>query len=293
MLPAGDVEGMRVVLDWVTSFIPLAAARTQLLLPGEAGIFFTETVTSFGLYQGGEYGCDAATKRPAGYPEWLEGPGSEGGWVRYDFGGNGFAEAGLMAIDYFWHTLDLAASARYIPFATQYVEFYLSHFTNRTADGKLMIWPAQVLESWWCEWPGSPGVDWDPAKCSQNDLPNVAALRSLTLRLLQLPEASGLLSPSQRARFAALAAILPDLPLDADGSYSVASHVSTDAGHNSEGPWLYATHPFRLNTVGAAMAGGVNLTASHATFKRQGWYLNNQGWWYGAINAALLGYSGA
>jgi hypothetical protein len=47
--------------------VPTSSSSTQLLLPGEAGIFFTETVTSFGLYQGGEYGCDAATKRPAGY----------------------------------------------------------------------------------------------------------------------------------------------------------------------------------------------------------------------------------
>lgn len=290
MLPAGDVEGMRVVLDWVSGFIPLASARTNLLLPGEAGIFFTETVTSFGLYQGGEYGCDAAKNRPAAYPEWLEGPGGEGGWVRYDFGGNGLAEAGLMAIDYFWHTLDLENSARYIPFATAYADFYGSHYPNRTADGKLMIWPSQVLESWWCEWPGSPGVNWDPTKCSQNDLPNVAALRSLVLRLLQLPGA--LLTPAQRTRYQALAAILPDLPLDADGTYGVAMRVSEDAGHNSEGPWLYATHPFRLNTVGAAVAStAVDLSASRATYRKQGWFQSNQGWSYGTINTALLGYS--
>lgn len=291
MLPAGDVEGMRVVLDWVSSFIPLASARTNLLLPGEAGIFFTETVTSFGLYQGGEYGCDSDKNRPSGYPDWLEGPGGEGGWVRYDFSGNGFAEAGLMAIDYYWHTLDIARSARYIPFATAYVDFFASHYRNRTSDGKLMIWPAQVLESWWCEWPGSPSVNWDPAKCSQNDLPGVAALRSLALRLLQLPDE--LLAPEQRARYQALAAILPGLPMDADGTFSVAMRVSDDAGHNSEGPWLYATHPFRLNTVGAALAtpATVDLNVSRATYRKQGWFQYNQGWSYGTINTALLGFS--
>ena len=293
MLPAGDAECMRVVLDWTSSFIPLAAARTALLLPGQSGIFFTETVNSFGLYQGGEYGCNSASNRPQGYPVWLEGPGSEGGWVRYDYGGNGFAEAGLMSIDYYWHTLDLESSARYIPFATNYVDFYASHYTNRSEDGKLKIWPSQVLESWWCEWPGTPGVDYNPAKCCENDLPNVAALRSLTLRLLQLPEATGLLTPDQRSRYAALATILPDLPLEADGTYAVAGHVTTDAGHNSEGPWLYATHPFRLNTLGAHLASpaAVNLTASRATWKRQGWFQGNDGWSYGTIDTALLGFS--
>ena len=147
MLANGDVEEMRVVLDWTATFVPLARARTALLLPpGESGIFMTETVDTFGLFQGGEYGCDSATNRPEGYPAWLEGPGSEGGWVRYDYGGNGFAEAGLMALDYYFTTLDLEGSARYIPFATEYVDFYSSHYRNRTEDGRLMIWPAQVLE---------------------------------------------------------------------------------------------------------------------------------------------------
>jgi hypothetical protein len=198
-----------------------------------------------------------------------------------------------MSIDYYWHTLDLENSARYIPFATNYVDFYASHYTNRSEDGKLIIWPSQVLESWWCEWPGTPGVDYNPAKCCENDLPNVAALRSLTLRLLQLPEATGLLTPDQRSRYAALATILPDLPLEADGTYAVAGHVTTDAGHNSEGPWLYATHPFRLITLGAHLASpaAVNLTASRATWKRQGWFQGNDGWSYGTIDTALLGFS--
>ena len=86
--------------------------------------------------------------------------------MRYDIGGNGFAEAGLMALDYFWATLDASQSARYIPIATNYADFYASHFKNRTSDGRLMIWPSQVLESWWCEWPGSPGVNYNVTRCN-------------------------------------------------------------------------------------------------------------------------------
>jgi hypothetical protein len=51
MLAAGDVDEMRVVLDWVSGFIPLALARTAALLPGQAGIFFTEVSDINGLYQ--------------------------------------------------------------------------------------------------------------------------------------------------------------------------------------------------------------------------------------------------
>ena len=208
--------------------------------------------------------------------------------MRYDYGGNGFAEAGLMALDYYATTQDPALGAKYLPIATNYVDFYASHFRNRTADGRLMIWPSQVLESWWCEW---PGPNPDLARCCQNDLPNVAAINSLVRGLLALPADSGLLTPAQRAAYAALQPILPELPLDTDGTYNVAQVVSTDAGHNSEGPWLFASHPFRLMTVGTATASGANLTASQATFRKQGWFASNSGWSYGAINAAFLGFS--
>lgn len=148
MLAAGDFDTMRVILDWAASFLPLALARTALLLPGEKGVFFTETVNVFGLYQDGEVSC---SPRPANYPVWLEGPGSTGGWVRFDFGGNALGpEAGLMALDYYLHTGDADAAARYIPIATATLDFYSSHYPNRTADGKLLLWPTQVLETYWC-----------------------------------------------------------------------------------------------------------------------------------------------
>lgn len=287
MLPAGDVEGMRVVLDWVSSFIPLASARTNLLLPGEAGIFFTETVTSFGLYQGGEYGCDSDKNRPSGYPDWLEGPGGEGGWVRYDFSGNGFAEAGLMAIDYYWHTLDIARSARYIPFATAYVDFFASHYRNRTSDGKLMIWPAQVLESWWCEWPG-----W--SNCPQNDMPTVAAATALAARLLALPPGSGLVTPAQRVAYQALAAILPPLPA-ANGTWLNADVLSSDGPPHREVAELFPAHPFRLVTAGRAAldpALAPGLATGQRTFNASGNAHKNIGWCYGLIDAALLGLAG-
>ena len=66
----------------------------------------------------------------------------------------------------------------------------------------MIIWPTQVLESWWCEWPG-----W--TNCPQNDMPTVAAATALTARLLALPPDSGLITPAQRAAYEALAAILP------------------------------------------------------------------------------------
>ena len=119
-------------------------------------------------------------------------------------------------------------------------------------------------------------------------MPNVAALHALVHGVLALTPASGILTPEQRAAYTALAAILPDLPVAADGTYAAAAVLSAGT-HNSEGPWLYATHPFRLNTVGAAVAKGVNISTGVATWKAQGWMKENAGWSYGVMNAALLG----
>lgn len=63
MLAAGDADSIRVVLDWVSGFIPLAVARTATVLPpSNAGIFFTEVSDISGLYQGGLYGCTDDTR---------------------------------------------------------------------------------------------------------------------------------------------------------------------------------------------------------------------------------------
>lgn len=106
----------------------------------------------------------------------------------------------------------------------------------------------------------------------------MAALHALTRRVLALPESSGLLTAAQRSAYTALAGLLPPLPLAADGTYAAAAVLSSGT-HNSEGPWLYATHPFRLNTVGTAAVGTApNLTAAAATWFEQGWFKGNQGW---------------
>jgi hypothetical protein len=146
MLAAGDLDSFRSILDFVASLLPLARNRTALQLPaGDAGAFWTETINGVnGLYLGEEYACDP-TARPDGYPVWLTGPGSLGGWVRFDFGGNGWGpEAGFYALQYYWATGNASAAAPFIPIATAALDFYASHYRNRSADGTLLMWPTQV-----------------------------------------------------------------------------------------------------------------------------------------------------
>ena len=108
----------------------------------------------------------------------------------------------------------------------------------------------QVLETYWCEWPG-----W--SDCVIDDLPNIAAVTALTKSLLDLPDDSGLITTDQRSRYEALAAILPPLPTvnssSAGGLIFTPARVLSSGTHNSEVPEVFGSHPYRLVTVGRAM----------------------------------------
>ncbi len=232
---------------------------------------------------GYEYGCNAASERPQGYPLWLEGPGDEGGWVRYDFGGNGVGlEAGLMAIDYCIRTLDANSCSKYIPIATFSLDFYINHYKNLTSDGKFLIWPTQVLESYWCEWPG-----WN--NCCENDMPQLSGVTSLVGALLDVLPAQ-YLTAEQRTRYTNLRSILPGLPTTTDGTQYAPAWVTSSGSHNAEVPELFASHPFRLNTIGRSFVDStVNLTIGRTTWKALPLAQANTGWYYGIMDAAFLG----
>ena len=187
-----------------------------------------------------------------------------------------------MALDYYWTTQDLNNSMRFIPIATLSLDFYISHYTNRTAEGQFVLWPTQVLETYWCDYP-------DYSNCCVNDLPQVAAITALTRGLLALPENSALLTPAQRTRYAAFEAILPPLPVSEGVVYAPAEVVSRGS-HNAEVPELYGAHPYRLLSVGRATVDStVNLSIGIATWNALPLAKSNEGWYYGIMDAALLG----
>jgi hypothetical protein len=62
----------------------------------------------------------------------------------------------------------------------------------------------------------------------------IAGITALTKGLLALPIDSGLLTPAQREKYAAFAAILPPLPLTANGTQYAPAEVVSSGTHNSE-----------------------------------------------------------
>jgi hypothetical protein len=276
MLIAWDLEEMRVLLDYYTNAAKLMAPRTQKYW-GHPGIWSTETHTLFGSYQMFDYGCP--NSRPANYPYQYE----TSGYLHVDQGGNsGLGEVAIMALDFY------AAGngeTTYLPLAFQAADYFMNHFLgNVSASGRVIVWPAQVLETYWCLYNTTSQV-WD--NCCEDDSPTISGMITLFEKLQALPPA--LSTPQQRAAWAEFASLrMPLLPLEPDGTIAPARVLSTGGKRNSEGPELFAMHPHRVFTKGRQVATGLDISTAVATYKASAWATySNVGWNY-ALNAAVL-----
>ena len=153
------------------------------------------------------------------------------------------------------------------------------HHSHGLSDSRLRT---QVLETYWCNYDASSGTY---TNCCEDDMPTVSAMHTLFPRLLALP--ANLTTPAQRAAWSSFAAILPDLPLSADGSQYAAARVVSSGKHNNEGPELYLAHPHRVVTVGRAVTAGINLTIGAATLAAIPFYSSDDTWSYGACGGGL------
>jgi len=163
-------------------------------------------------------------KRPSDLPAGI----NEAGWHRWEFT-SGY-ELVFMMLDYYEHTLDEAfLRETVLPFARQILAFYDEYYKTDAA-GRIVIHPAQALETWW--------------DCT-NPMPDVAGLTAVTDRLIALGELGG--TAQERALWRRLRDKMPDLPTrQADGKTILAAAQRFDRKMNIENPELYAVFPFRL-----------------------------------------------
>ncbi|MFG0251361.1 MAG: hypothetical protein ACF8NJ_00645, partial [Phycisphaerales bacterium JB038] len=116
-----------------------------------------------------------------------------------------------------------------LPFATSVLRFFDEHYEVDDA-GTLVMEPSQALETWWD---------------TTNPMPEVAGLRAVTARLLDLP--GTLVSSSDRDYWAEVQAKLPPIPTwTTDGVEMLAPAARFERKSNVENPELYAVFPFRL-----------------------------------------------
>ena len=183
-----------------------------------------------------------------------------------------------MAMDFYAWTGD----TQYLPIAFQAGNYLMQHFNNRSAEGRVVIWPAQVLETYWCDYDVGHGYQ----NCCADDSPTIGGMMTLFEKLLALPPS--LTTAAQRAQWKAFQdTLMPALPIAQD--IILPARIVSSPAHNNEGPELYAIHPHRVYTKGRQVATGRNISVGVATHLSSKFAKENSGWNYGLNSAALIG----
>lgn len=266
---AGSADGdlMLSLFDYYLNMLPLAQGRTQVYF-GYAGAFWPETQTIFGTYnQASGYGC--AGQR-AGFPPSTP----ESRWNRYNFQGG--LDLTSLLLEHWAYYRNATLLTKYLPLADAVVSFYSHRWNETDAQGKLVMFPTQALETWQC-------ITFPPVveDCVTNDAPTIAGLMSVLERLLALPPS--LTTAAQRASWAVLAAKVPPLPTQHGILWpgeKLPAHTT-----NSENVELYSVHPYRVIT---ARSSSQQVSMAQATYAARRFPCND-GWCQDILDAALLG----
>ncbi len=256
LLANGDYDLMRPLFRMYRELLPLAEHRTQVWF-GHGGAFFPETQYFWGTHLPSNYGWDREGKEPKD----VDNRYIRRYWV------SGFELIALMLENY-QHTGDTALLEQdLLPITRAVLKFYTLHYPNDDS-GRLLLSPAQSLETWWE---------------AENPMPEIAALHYLLPRLLALPDEY--LQVTDMGAWRALSARLPTLPMGyRDGQLQLlaaAKHESVPK--NSENPELYAVFPFKLFGIGHQ-----ELEMAQRTFTKRV-FPDTGGWRQDAIQAAYLG----
>ncbi len=257
MLSAGDFDMMQPLFKMYREMLPFAKARTRIYYRHD-GAFFPETMHFWGAYHNGGLGYGWEREgEPFGRPA--------NKYIRFHWSGG--LELSAMLLDCYAHTQDKAfLQETALPLVDAVLRFYSEHYP-RDQKGRLLIVPAQSLETWW--------------QCD-NPLPEIAGLRFVLNQFLALPSTD--LPSEQRSEWLKFRDILPPVPTRvADGHTVLAPGESFSNRQNSENPELYAIFPFRLFGVGKP-----DLEMARRSFEIRG-SKGNRGWQQDETQMALLG----
>ena len=230
MLKSGDFDMMPAQLDFYLNALRNARLRVQQYWE-HAGACFTEQIEWFGLPMAGSYGWN----RPA-----LLHPGIQHNlWIDYEW--DTVFEFCKMALDlHFYAKADIH---KYIPLIEECLTFYDEHYQYLAAqrssqtldgDGKLVLYPSTGCETY---------------KMAYNSANTIAALKSVTDLLLQLP--SEYLTDEKRKHWEDFARRIPDIPFrECQGHKTIAPAITWERINNVEIPQLYPVYPWGLYGIG-------------------------------------------
>ena len=224
MCTSGDFDLLEPLYKMYTGdVLELAKYRTQRYF-GHAGAYLNECVYFWGAAFNESYGWTPREKRTV-----VE---NESRWHRWEWQGG--IELLHMMLDHYEHTLDeVLLREKLLPIAHEILTFYDLHYPV-DESGKIVMEPAQALETWW--------------DC-RNPMPEIAGLLAVTERLLAL--AGDKAGGEKKALWERLHMKMPDLPTqEVEGRKMLAPAEKFATKSNIENPELYAVFPYRRVALG-------------------------------------------
>ena len=254
---SGDFELLEPLYRMYTGdVLEMAKYRTRQYF-GHAGAYLNECVYFWGAAFNEAYGWTPREKRTV-----VE---NESRWHRWEWQGG--IELLHMMLDHYEYTLDeTLLRQRLLPFAHEILTFYDVHYPV-DASGKIIMEPAQALETWW--------------DC-RNPMPEIAGILAVTERLSAL--AGDKVGGEERALWERLHSKMPDLPTrEAEDKRMLAPAEKFATKSNIENPELYAVFPYRRVALGRL---GVELAVEALNHRLD---KGNFGWRQEDIFMAYLG----
>jgi Domain of unknown function (DUF5703) len=230
MIKNGDWDMLQTQLDFYFRILKNAELRTKLYW-NHGGACFTEQMENFGLPNYAEYG----QKRPVDFDKGVE----YNEWLKYEW--DTVLEFCLMILEEENYTGKNITKA--IPFIESCLRFFDEHYqyvakqkgqNALDENGKLVLFPGSAAETY---------------KMAFNSTSTIAALRTITKRLLALP--TKYFNNEKRKHWQSFLQRIPEINYTSfDGHTTIAPAKTWEKIKNTESPQLYPVYPWGIFGVG-------------------------------------------
>ncbi|GAA4735944.1 DUF5703 domain-containing protein [Flavisolibacter ginsenosidimutans] len=230
MIKSGDFDLLKPQFDFYLRILKNAELRSKFYW-GHGGACFTEQMENFGLPNMAEYGA----KRPANFDKGLQ----YNAWLEYLW--DTVFEFCLMMLEEERYTGKDISS--YVPFIESCLRFFDEHYQYlakqrgaKALDGRgqLVLYPGSGAETF---------------KMAYNSTSTIAALKTITTRLLELP--SQYLSAQERNHLDSFLRRIPPISFaEFNGKKTIAAALHWERINNEESPQLYPVFPWGIYGVG-------------------------------------------
>lgn len=230
MIKSGDWDMMQSQFKFYLRILKNAELRSKIYW-NHGGACFTEQMENYGLPNFAEYGL----KRPADFDKGVE----YNAWLEYEW--DTVLEFCLMMLEEERYTgKDISDK---IPFIESCLQFFDEHYQYLArqrgikpldGDGKLVLFPGSGAETF---------------KMANNSTSTIAALQTITQRLLALP--AQYVTEERKTKWEALLRRIPPLNYTRfNGHVTIAPAKTWERINNTESPQLYTVFPWRIYGVG-------------------------------------------